>query len=95
MKNRTPLGAALLGMGAALVFTGSWTYAQDAASPDGGAPPRRIRGAMPAPGGSPERFLLDALNLTADQRPRVEAEMKDFQAKMKALSEWVKLFPLT
>lgn len=84
MNTRTFLAVGLLGAGLAISFSPR-THAQDNVAPstDNTTAPRRLR-LNPTPGTRP---IADELNLTVDQRPKFDAEMQDFQAKMRALQE--------
>jgi Spy/CpxP family protein refolding chaperone len=85
MNTRTILAVGLLGAGLAISFSPR-THAQNAATPPPSGDttaPRRLR-LNPTPGTRP---LADELNLTTEQRPKFDAEMRDFQDKMRALQE--------
>lgn len=90
MNHRNIIHAGLLGLGFSLAFSAPGILAQNAGAPGDDNQPRRIRPRQPGgPGGpgGPGRSPIEALNLTPEQRPRVEAELRDFQEKMRALRE--------
>jgi Spy/CpxP family protein refolding chaperone len=95
MKNRSSLQIGLLGLGASLILGAPGIFAQDTAAPtdqDTVVPPPRFRANVQGnrtqpPGGDRGQQLAATLNLTADQKTKFDAEMKDFQDKMKALQD--------
>lgn len=93
MNNRTTFGVGLLGLGLTLAFSSAGTFAQNNEPAPGGANngnngSRRIR-LNPGGGGGADRAraIADELSLTGDQRQKFEAEMKDYQDKMRALRD--------
>jgi Spy/CpxP family protein refolding chaperone len=78
-------------LGTSLILSAPSLLAQNTATDSGPVVSPRFHATTPAPqtqsAATRSQNLADALNLTADQRAKFDAEMKDFQDKMKALQD--------